>query len=131
MRYRFEYNGNPEYVTVHVDKWLTDKYVSTLVEGDTEGKELMNDINSAKGVDNDVIGSSIHSYSVTVKVAMAFDRLEVLEGVLATIVVWLQAKGIIAENEELVRGEDIRNDIKVMQCPECARIQEEEMRGLC
>jgi len=133
MRYRFEYNGNPDFVTLHVSKRLIAERYACLSLSDSlspETVELLQLIASVDGVDGGSISVSIQPYSVCVAYAKAFTSLEVLESLLATVMIYLQSRFMIAENEPLVKGEDIRSDIKNMMCPECQRIQEAEMKEL-
>jgi hypothetical protein len=129
MKYRFQYCGNPEYVTLHVSFRLTDnRYVSTSIRTDeTRDAELLALIQGVDGVDGE---ANFHPYEVTVKRGAAFTREEVLKHLLATVVFWGKAAGRVADDEELIQEPTIRQDIAVKMCPECQALHDEAMKQL-
>lgn len=121
--YRYEYCGNPEYVELHVSVKLTDsKFVNPSVKGTEEDSEMLATLHGSLGV----VEASIRPYSVTATIGGAFEREEVLDDLLETVKMILSMRG--EDMTESKKLETRRGDILGMRCPECKRIQDEEMR---
>jgi hypothetical protein len=122
MRYRYEYNGNPDYVTLHVTERLIDeKFVCDTVEGGEESSQLRALLLGCVGV----IEISLHPYDISAKRGSAFDRDEVLDSLRDTLKAWLSLKGVSEEGWEQLKT--IRADISMMQCSACREEQQREM----
>ena len=126
LRYRFEYCGNPDYVELHVTEKLTeDRYVSYSVEIGKETKsELLSLLMGTAGVTE----ASIRPYSCSAQRGSAFDRETVLKNLLETVVMWLKVSNGVQEIE-LEQLPTLRTDVRQHLCPECERIQQEEMKS--
>lgn len=125
MKYRYEYNGNPEFVTLHVTEKLIEEgfgYVSDMIEAKTqELAELHNLLKGAKGA----VEVSIRPYEVTTKRGRAFDRDEVLDSLRDILRAWLSlSRGISEEWEQL---KTLRSDITMIQCESCREEQRREI----
>jgi hypothetical protein len=129
MKYKFQYCGNPQYVSLHTSFRLTDsRYVSSsLTPTNHRDSELLALILGVDGVDGE---ANFHPYEVTVKRAATFERDIVLINLLKTIVFWGQAAGLVTEGEEQIQGPTIRQDIAIKMCPQCQEIHDEAMRQL-
>lgn len=125
-KYRFEYNGNPEYVTLHVTERLLDAdgFVSRLCsEGITSPiSELLNLLNGCDGVED----ANIRPYSITAKRGTAFERDEVLNALLEVFKIWFKVQGI--ETLGWTQLPTLRSDISAVQCTGCRKEQQQEMR---
>lgn len=122
ISYRYEYNGNSEYVTLHVTHKLTESdFVNKNVDGTLGDRELL-------AVMSRVVGASevsIRPYEVALHRGAAFERDEVLDAAWETLKMWLSTQGI--DCSDAIQKPTIRSDISVMQCPECQAEQDREM----
>lgn len=126
MKYRFEWNGNPDYVTLHVGvKLIEGNFVSRdgVCSGTDDEHTLMALMKGVPGV----IEVNLRPYSITLKRALVFDRDEVLMAALEPLRLWLEMQGKIEPGEKFEQGKTIREDIQMILCPECKRLQDEEI----
>lgn len=127
MKYRFEYNGNPDYVTLHVTERLIE---SDYVSGSSymfgkdipaRDQELYTLMHGVPGVeDGSALGDiTIRPYSVGCQRGKAFDRDEVLASVLERLQMILTMRGVLRAGESLEKLPTLRTDLDNNQCHEC------------
>jgi hypothetical protein len=120
MKYRFEYNGNPEYVTLHLThKLIESTYVSNSCEGTIEEENLRIILNGVDGV----VEASLHPYEITIKYGMAFEREDILRGTLEITKMYLYSQGI--SDQEWEQLPTLRSDILSHICKQCEAEQNE------
>ena len=83
INYRFEYNGNPEFVTLHLTERLTEQdFANEIVEAkDQDTRTLYVILKGSRGAAE----ISLRPYSVTIKRGTAFDRDEALGAALENL----------------------------------------------
>lgn len=84
-KYRYQYNQNPEYVTVHVDgeRLIYTSFINDAVRGFQKDNDLHKTLLAVPGVEE----INIHPYSVTARIGRAFDRTDILDDLL-DILIW-------------------------------------------
>ena len=127
MKFRYEFNGNHEYVTLHVTERLIDSdfYNKTIkvMRDDPKARELLTLMSGARGVQE----VSIRPYEITARRGSAFDRLEVLDSLRDQLKIWFEVQGL---REDWTQLPTLRSDILGHQCAQCAQEQAELMRRL-
>jgi hypothetical protein len=111
MKYRYEYNGNTEYVTLHLTEALIScdflsKFASNATAEDNFRLGLFEVV---KGV-TDI---TLRRYSVTAKRGAAFDRDAILDSLLEI------ARMIFSWEESWTALPTLRSDINYHMCEQC------------
>lgn len=125
MKYRIEYMGNPDYVTLHVTVKLTDEnFVNDIVTTtDTATNELYSlckDVHGAQEI-------SLHPYSISLKRGGAFDRDEVVMNCLEGLKPWFSINHGVDTFEQLPT---LRSDLMYKKCRECQKVEDREWAEL-
>ena len=132
VKYRFEYNGNPVYVSIHFTELVTESgFVSSITDKATEeDKQLIGLLTGCKGVVGGGLMSSISldSYRVTCARGAAFEREDVLLAMLEIMKIWFSIS--LAQELEWEQLPTLRSDLACKKCPACQAEQEREMREL-
>jgi hypothetical protein len=124
MKYRFEWNGNPDYVTLHITERLADGYVSaTIVGASDKDKYTLGLLNGALGAEE----VSLRDYSVSIKRGAAFDRDDVLKSALEILLMHLRMSGIVNDDDTVEQLPTLRSDILQIKCSDCVREERREM----
>ena len=136
MKYKFEHNGNPDYVSVHFESILVTRHVSnstlTHENGTEEERNLYALIATCKGVSNSspLEGIVIDPYRVCVRKAEVFEAKTVCMTVLDAVVGWLRMTGGIEDGEELIQLPTLHSNVQQMQCIECQMVRDREIAKL-
>jgi hypothetical protein len=122
MKYRFEKMPNKSCVVLHVTSRLAEsKWVSDTSPGTAEENELRSVLEGTLGVTE----IKLEPYEITAFKGAAFTFEEVAHALLEQLKMWLVLKG--EDVEHLEQLPTLRTDILCMKCPECQRIEDEEM----
>lgn len=119
MKYRFEYNGNPEYVTLHVTEQVAERFYHR-TSSDATDSELM--LAAAISGVPGVLEVSLDKYSVTCAHGLAFSHDDVLKGIVEVL------KSFIGFGQVWEQLPTLRSDINMHQCPACMAEQNAMMR---
>lgn len=126
-QYRFEFNGNPEYTTVHVSERLTDQPYSVSQTFMHKGRYTQEDMNlyallmSVEGVTEIRIGK----YNVSIKRGCVYSKQEICESVIEAIKGWVKMQTGVTDWKQ---QPTYRQDLAIVQCPECVAEQERAIR---
>ncbi len=126
MKWRFEWNGNPDYVTLHVTERVADGFVSDMISGATEkDRSLLSIMRGVVGAED----VSLRDYSVTIKRGAAFDRDDVLRSALELLLMHLRLSGILNDDDPVEQLPTLRSDILSIKCHACLEDEQREMES--
>lgn len=123
INYCYEWNGNPDFVTLHLTEQICPEGFCSKTFLPTNNKTL--ELYSLLSAENGVVSLTFRNYSITAERGKAFGRDEVLDNLFNTFKIWMEMQ---YEEIEWIKEKTIRQDIADILCESCRIEQQKEMQ---